>query len=124
MKRLVTIAAVLVALVAAELLRAADLLSVVVRWDVNDPADGVAFYNLRWSPSGSPTGYVRQVTGTASTVSLPSAGPWTFTVTAVASNGLESLPSSNLVVRFPLSPAGVRWVAGTQTVTTNWIASP
>lgn len=64
------------------------------------------------------------MSGTNQTLLLSSRGPWTVYVTAYNTAGLESEPSSNLLIAFPPAPIGLRAVAGTVTTTTNWILVP
>lgn len=96
---------------------------VSVRWNPNQEAD-LGGYRLYWTTPGS-TGFVRDCgLATNQVVMLGSRGPWTMFVTAYSTQGLESEPSSNLVITFPPAPSGMRLVAGTVTTTTNWILVP
>lgn len=124
-KLFVALVVILSALVFAAYVRgqSGSTYSVTVRWDANTEPD-VSGYRLRWSDSGT-SGWVRDCRlVTTQTVSLPHRGPWTFLVLAYNTAGMESLPSSNLVVAFPGTPGGLRAVAGAITTTTNWVLVP
>lgn len=96
---------------------------VTVMWDPST-SQGVAGYRLR---EGSAPGKVERVadvgrTNRASIVLTRL--PAYLTVTAYASNGLESLPSNEIMVpSLPDPPRNATWVAVVVTVT-NWIAIP
>lgn len=92
-----------------------------VMWDPSPSAD-VAGYRLR---EGSAPGKVDRVANVGKTtrVSIVLTNlPAYLTVTAYSSNGLESVPSNEIVVGPRPEPAGnARWIAVVVTVT-NWIA--
>ena len=94
---------------------------VVVMWD-SSPSGDVAGYRLR---EGSAPGRVDRVAdvGRTNRASIVLTNlPAYLTVTAYSSNGLESLPSNEIMVPSrPEPPRNPTWIAVVVTVT-NWIA--
>lgn len=118
------ITAFLMSVLTTYVARAADVLSVALSWD-RLPDTDIAYYNLRWFNTNQPgIGYVRQVVGTNSLISFPVGGAWSLSVSAVNTEGLEGLGSTNLLLKFPGPVPSVRFVAVSQTTITNWIINP
>jgi hypothetical protein len=127
MTRKLTIAVffVLGILILAEWCRGADYVSSSFTWDQNKETN-LAGYRVKWGFTNSGTGWVKTVTTNFATIDFSNSVPHWLHVTAFNTAGFESLPSSNLMVDIPGSPARGRMVSGTVISTTisNWISVP
>jgi len=104
--------------------------TVKLAWDPS-PSPGIAGYTLYAHTNSLATGTnlatapVRvQTTNLTVTVQFTNAAPrWYFVATATSTNGLESVPSNELIVQSPMPPANMRTLALEyipQITGTNW----
>ncbi len=103
----------------------ADFTTASFTWDPN-PETNIAGYKVQWGTTNSGTGYTKTVTTNFVTIQFTNSVPHWLNVIAFNTAGLQSRPSSNLLVDIPASPAGGRVVAWTtvSTTVTNWIVVP
>lgn len=121
-----TIVAILIGIIAAKGADApASFVSYSFTWN-NNTETNLAGYRVRWGMTNSQTGFVKTVTTNFVTVNFSNSVPHWLHVTAFNTAGFESLPSPNLMVDLPGTPANGRAVAGTviSTVITNWVFIP